>query len=80
MPACILTLMIFYPLTLGAGVWFFMRLQRINPHPVPEKDPRYNLVKPLRFMIFVVLLPLAFTLSLAVLGLLDPLFYLIRDF
>jgi hypothetical protein len=76
---CILTLMIVYPLFLAAGVWFYRHLQKTAPRPLPDSDPRSKFIKPWRITVFVVLVPLATTLSLAVLGWLDPLFYKIAS-
>lgn len=78
--ACIITLLVVYPLFLAAGVWFFRYIQKTRPNPLCANDVRTRFVKPWRFVMFVVLLPLALTGALAVLGWLDPLFYLVASF
>lgn len=80
MAACILTLLVFYPITIAAGYGFYRYIQKSKPNPIAQTDPRYRFIRPWRFVMFVVLLPLALTGSLAVLGILDPLFYLIASF
>lgn len=76
--ACVCTLLIVYPLFLLAGVMVYRWVikQPLSPklHPMQVK-----LLKPLRFLIFVVLMPLAITMALGVAGALDPLFFWIRD-
>ena len=77
--ACIITLLIVYPLFLAAGMWFFRYIQKTKPNPLRANDMRTRFVKPWRFVMFVVLLPLALTGALAALGWLDPLFYLVAS-
>jgi len=76
-PACILTLLLVYPVFLGAGIWFYRYMQKTRPQPMPPGDPRNKLVRLWRLAVHVVLLPLGATGSLAVLGWLDSLFYFI---
>lgn len=79
LPACIVTLFVIYPVLAIAGYAFYRFAQRRHPAPYREGDVRNRLIRPLRFTMYVVLLPLGATLSLAILGLLDPVFFLIRD-
>ncbi len=74
---CITTLLIVYPSFLLAGAWFFCHVVKKHPH----KDPvRNKLLTPLRFALFVVLIPIAAVLALAVLGWLDPLYFIVRQY
>jgi hypothetical protein len=76
--SCVLTLLIVYPAFVLAGYRFYRHMQKTRPDPLPPGDPRARLVKPLRFLLYVALLPLGLTLSLAILGWLDPLYHLVR--
>jgi len=79
LPACIITLLVVYPCFLAAGYWFYRTMQKRKPTPFPAGDVRNKMIRPWRIAVHVVLLPLAATLSLAVLGGLDPLFFAIRS-
>ncbi len=71
--ACVITLLIVYPAFLAAGVWFFRYIVKNKPHADAKRN---KLLTVLRFFLFVVLVPAGAVLSIAVLGWLDPLFYL----
>jgi hypothetical protein len=75
--SCILTLFIVYPVFGALGYWFHRYIQRTRPNPLPPGDPRIKILRHLRFALYVILLPLGATLSLAILGALDPLFHVI---
>lgn len=77
--ACIVTLLVVYPVFVIAGYAFYRYVQRKSPVPYREGDPRNRIIRPMRFAMHVLILPLGATLSLAILGLLDPLFFLIRS-
>lgn len=76
--SCIITILIVWPVLEAAGYWFYRHMQKTQPSPLPAGDPRAPHVGKFRFLIFVVLMPLVVTLSLAILGALDPLFHLIQ--
>lgn len=76
--SCIVTILIVWPLLEAAGYWFYRHMQKTQPNPLTAEDPRAPHVKKFRFVVFVVLMPLGVTLSLAILGALDPLFHLIQ--
>ena len=72
---CVITLLLVYPVFLIAGLLFFQHLIRNHPH----KDAgRNKLLTPLRFALFVLLIPVATVLALATLGWLDPLYFMVR--
>jgi hypothetical protein len=73
--SCILTLLVVYPVMEAAGVAWFMRMVRKHPHKDPAGNRRVTV---LRFLLYVVLLPLGVTIAMAILGWLDPLFFMIR--
>lgn len=73
---CIITLLIVYPFFLAAGVYFFRHITRARPHPDAGRNAQ---LKALRFMLYVVLMPVGSLLALAVLGVLDPLYHVIRS-
>ncbi len=77
--SCIVTLMIAYPVFLAFGIWFYRYTQKIKPLPFPADDRRNRTVGPLRFTLYVVLLPVEVTIALAILGWLDPLFHFIKN-
>lgn len=72
---CLITLIIVYPIFLMAGIAFFRHVVKNKPHADPARN---RSLAALRFMLFVVLLPLGALLSMAVLGWLDPLFHLVQ--
>jgi hypothetical protein len=74
---CIITLIIVYPVLLAAGIWFFRKIVKSKPHKDPERN---RLLTALRFMMYVVLAPIGIISALAILGWLDPLFFLVRGF
>lgn len=74
---CVLTLLIVYPPFLAAGYFFFRHVVRRHPHPNAARDKQLRL---LRFMMFVICVPLGAVLSMAVLGWLDPLYNIVRKF
>ena len=76
--SCVITLLVVYPVFLTAGFLFYRYLQKTKPSPLPPGHPRARFVKPWRFVMFVILLPLAAMLSFAVFGWLDPLFHAIQ--
>ncbi len=76
--SCIITLLVVYPVFLATGIVFYRHIQKTRPNPLPPSNPRARFVRPWRFAMYIVLLPLAVTLSLAALGWLDPLFHLIQ--
>ena len=76
MRPCIETILIVYPFFVMAGMSFFRAVTKKSPH----KDAKRNrALIALRFMLYVILLPLGAVLSLAVMGFLDPLFFLIKN-
>lgn len=75
--ACVITLLIVYALCLAAGVAFYRYMQKTKPQPCPPGDIRNQYVKQWRFVVHVILLPLAVTLSLGVMGVLDPFFHIV---
>jgi hypothetical protein len=79
LPACIVTILVVYPAFLLGGIALYRYAQKTKPRPFPEGNPRNKFVRPWRIAVHVVLLPLGAVLALAALGMLDPLFFLIRD-
>lgn len=64
---CIKFLFLLWLVFLVFGVWFYRFANRRWPHPLPETDVRSRFVKPWRFVVYILLMPLALTCSLAVL-------------
>ena len=73
---CIATLVIVYPVFLVAGVFLFRAMVRKYPHK-DQKRNRHLTV--LRFLLYIVLMPLGVVLAIGILGWLDPLFFLVRS-
>ncbi len=75
--SCIITLIIVYPVFLIAGILFFQKIIKSSPHKDYKRNRQLTI---LRFLLYVVLLPIGTVSALAVLGWLDPLFFLVRGF
>ncbi len=63
---CIWFLLILWLFFLAGGVWFYRFANRKWPQPMPEGDIRNRFVKPWRFVVYILLMPIALTCSLAV--------------
>jgi len=72
--SCIVTLMVVYPVVEAAGVGFFLWVAKTRPHKNAARNRRLTV---LRFLLYVVLMPVGVTIAMGVLGWLDPLFHLI---
>ena len=72
---CIITLIIVYPAFLLAGILFFRAIVKNSPH---KDHNRNKLLTKLRFLLYIVLLPVGAVAAIAILGWLDPLFFLVR--
>lgn len=63
---CILFLFFIWLIFLAAGWRFFRFTQKRCPDPFPKSDIRHRFVKPWRFTVYVLLLPVALTCAVAI--------------
>ena len=63
---CTWFFLILWLLFLAVGLWFYRFTNRKWPQPMPEGDVRNRFVKPWRFVVYILLMPVALTCTLAV--------------